>query len=274
MIRQIVKGAGRALLVVIAGTGCLLFYMLMFEDQYIYFPGRELLQTPAGAGLPFKEIQFETADGISLHGWFMPATDAVYTVLHFHGNAGNISHRLSLYRQWHDLGLSVFAFDYRGYGKSGGKPSEHGLYEDARAAWKALTTMDEGKGIIIAGRSLGASVAARLAAEVRADGLVLETPFSSIPDMAAYHYPLLPLKWMARSRFDTRAIIPEVQMPLLVISARDDRIVPAGMAEQILAAANEPKVHLSLPGGHNDFDLLSGKAYSRLWREWVTELGL
>ena len=254
-----------------AGVAGLLLYMSVFENRYIYFPSRELLQTPADAGLAFKELRFESGAGVTLHGWFIPASGSRFTVLHFHGNAGNISHRLSLYRQWHEQGLSVFAFDYRGYGKSGGEPDEQGLYEDARAAWRALTAIEHGK-MIIAGRSLGAAVAANLALEVNAEGLVLETPFTSIRDMAAHHYPLLPLGWLVQSRFDSEAIIAGVQMPVLLISAADDRIVPAGMAERIFAAANKPKLHISLAGGHNDFDLRSGRAYRQAWQRWIAEL--
>lgn len=269
-----VGAAGSAVLVALLAFGGMLGSMLMFEHGYIYFPEPEIVQTPADAGLDFEEKRFRTEDGLWLHGWYMPAAGSRLVLLHFHGNAGNISHRLSLYRQWHDLGLSIFAFDYRGYGRSEGKPSEEGFYHDARAAWQVLEGIN-GFSVdrtLITGRSLGAAVAARLASEVDAAGLVLETPFTSIPDMASYHYPWLPLRWLARSRFDTEEMITDVQMPLLLISAGDDRIVPAGMAERILAAANAPKSHIRLSGGHNDFDVISREQYRQAWLDWLAGL--
>ncbi len=252
----------------------ILAYMLMFEDKYIYFPDRALQQTPADVGLPFEDHQFQTTDGVTLHGWYMPRPGARFTVLHFHGNAGNISHRLHLYRRWHGLGLSVFAFDYRGYGRSGGEPDEHGLYLDSQAAWFRLTGKQgiEPEHIILAGRSLGCAVAARLASEVKAAGLVLETPFTNIPDMAAYHYPWLPLRWLVRSRYDSLDSIGKVDVPVLLIDAKSDRIVPASMSRRIFSAITAPGTHVTLPGDHNDFDILSGSAYAQTWRTWLDSL--
>ena len=272
--RRKVGAIGTVALVAVMAFGGTLASMTLFEDHYIYFPEAEIAQTPANVGLNYEERRFRTEDGVLLHGWYIPAPESRFTVLHMHGNAGNISHRLPLYRQWQALGLSVFAFDYRGYGKSEGEPSEAGLYRDARAAWQALTAIDgfsPGR-TIVAGRSLGAAVATRLAAEVGAAGLALETPFTSIPDMASYHYPWLPLRWLARSRFDTEAMIVEVHKPLLLISAENDQIVPAGMAERILAAAKSPRSHVKLAGGHNDFDLVSSSQYRRAWQVWLQEL--
>ena len=248
--------------------------MIMFEDQFIYFPESQLQQTPAAAGLVFEQHRFKTLDGVKLYGWFMPHSDARYTVLHFHGNAGNISHRLSLYRHWHQMGLSVFAFDYRGYGNSEGSPGEKGLYEDGRAAWRLLTEKLglPTSSIIISGRSLGAAVATKLATEVQSAGLVLETPFTSIPDMAAYHYPWLPLRWLVKSRFDTTAMVGNIQTPMLLISAKNDSIVPTFMARSIFYAAREPKLHVSLSGGHNSFDSMSEQIYLESWRSWLDRL--
>jgi alpha-beta hydrolase superfamily lysophospholipase len=261
-------------LVVALSFGALLSYMVSFEDQFIYFPSRELQHKPSDVGLQFEEVRFQASDGERLFGWYMPHPSARFTVLHFHGNAGNISHRLPLYRRWHAMGLAVFAFDYRGYGKSTGKPGEAGLYNDARAAWLQLTEKygTAPETVIITGRSLGAAVAAKLAGEVEAAGLALETPFTSIPDMAAHHYPLLPLRWLVRSQYDLETMVQSLHMPLLLISAESDEIVPAGMAEQIFGAGSEPKTHRVLAGGHNDFDMRSDKAYSEIWLAWLRQL--
>jgi len=262
-------------LALILGYGSVLAYMLVFEDNYIYFPDRQITQTPEDMGLRFSEHEFHATDGTTLHGWYMPRDNARFTVLHFHGNAGNISQRLPLYRRWHNLGLSVFTFDYRGYGHSEGKPSEAGLYEDARAAWSELTGQIKipPDSVILAGRSLGCAVAAQLSAEVQAGGLALETPFTNISDMAAYYYPWLPLRWLAHSRFDTLGTIKHNKNPLLIVGAKEDGIVPAGMDEQIFSAAGGRKIHHIFPGGHNDFDVIAGSAYKHAWQAWLSGLG-
>ena len=264
----------RTMMILALSFAGVLAYMVAFEDQYIYFPDSELQQTPAAFDMPFEELAFRTADGVMLHGWHMPHPDARFTVLHFHGNAGNISHRLHLYRRWHALGLSVLAFDYRGYGKSGGTPSEVGLYEDGRAAWHELTARlkIQSDSVILAGRSLGCAVAANLSAEVQAAGLALETPFTSVPDMATHHYPWLPLRFFMRSKFDLLEAIKGNTAPLLITSAQNDEIVPAGMDEQIFKTAGKPKTFDSLPGGHNDFDITSSQAHEQSWQSWLSTL--
>ena len=263
------------LLIVLIAAGGVSIYMALFEDQFIYFPDSELQQTPAAVGLAFENHQFSTTDGVRLYGWYIAHPSARFTVLHLHGNAGNISHRLSLYRRWHQLGLAVFAFDYRGYGNSEGKPGEEGLYEDGRAAWRFLIDKLAVKPayVIISGRSLGAAVAAKLATEKQAAGVVLETPFTSIPDMAAYHYPWLPLRFLARSHFDTQAMVGDIDAPLLLISATNDAIAPPAMAGRIFAAASEPKHHVTLSGAHNSFDRLSERQYLNSWQSWLATLG-
>jgi len=264
----------RAITVLALSLAGVLAYMVAFEDQYIYFPDSELQQTPVAFDLPFEELTFRTSDGVMLHGWYMPHPDARFTVLHFHGNAGNISHRLHLYRRWHAFGLSVFAFDYRGYGKSEGKPGEDGLYEDGRAAWHELTDRlkTPPDSVIFAGRSLGSAVAANLSTEMKAAGLALETPFTSVPDMADHYYPWLPLRFFMQSRFDLLEAIKGNTAPLLIISAQDDEIVPTGMDERIFSAAGGPKTHHALPGGHNDFDITSSQTYEQAWRGWLAGL--
>jgi len=264
----------RSLLLLLIGVGATLIWMLSHESDYIYYPDRELVQTPEDAGMQYRDVSFSAADGIKLHGWFMPHAHARFTLLLLHGNAGNISDRLAQYRHWHALGISVFAFDYRGYGNSEGEPSEEGLYADALAAWTLLQNQSEygSSPIIIAGRSLGCAIAARLAAEVKPVALALETPFTSLPDMSREAYPWLPLYLFVQTRLDTRAAIAGVEVPLLLISAKDDEIIPAWMAEEIFAAANPPKLRGILDGGHNDFDHVSERAYLHLWQRWLNEL--
>lgn len=248
--------------------------MLLIEDDLIYQPERDIATTPATAGLPWRDVAITASDGVQLHGWFIPAARARYTLLHFHGNAGNISHRLHLYRQWHTMGLNILAIDYRGYGKSDGAVSEAGLYRDAKAAWRHLTgAMNTAPSqIIISGRSLGAAVASRLAADKPAAGLVLETPFTSIRAMAAEHYPWLPARFFTRNRLDTLAHIRRLTLPLLIIAATEDTIVPLAMPQQIHAAAIAPKQLVQLAGNHNSFDIVSRTAYIAAWQQWLKQL--
>lgn len=264
----------RLFLILVLAVGGSVAYMVTNEADYIYFPESEITQTPQSVGVHFSEQVFETTDGITLHGWFMPQPRARFTLLHLHGNAGNISNRIEQYRRWHAMGLAVFAFDYRGYGKSNGVPDEAGLYEDARAAWSLLTETLHipPQRIIIVGRSLGGSVAAQLASEVTPAGLVLEVPFTSIPDMSADYYPWLPLRWFVKSRFDTEQALGKVNAPLLLISAGEDEIVPGWMDERLFKAIAGEKLRGKLPGGHNDFDSVSQGPYIKLWRIWLDSL--
>lgn len=261
----------RILLLLVIGLAGTVISMLSFEEDYIFFPDQEISHTPADIGLSFRDLYFTTTDGVKLHGWYMPHPHARFTLLHLHGNAGNISHRIAQYRRWHEMGLAVFAFDYRGYGRSEGEPSEDGLYDDAMAAWSLLQQQPHlaRGGIIIAGRSLGCAVAARLASEVNPAGLALETPFTSLPDMSAIAYPWLPLRWFVRNRFDTEAAISTLQAPLLLISAEGDEIIPAWMGDRLFAAAHPPKLRGSFPGSHNNFDYVSARPYTQLWLQWL-----
>lgn len=262
------------LLLLLVGLLAVSALMLLFEKKYIYFPDSDIAATPAATGLPYREVRITAGDGVALHGWFIPASGARKTLLHFHGNAGNISHRLHLYRQWHQLGLNILAIDYRGYGRSGGSISEAGIYHDAEAAWQYLTSELNipPENTIIAGRSLGAAVAAKLAIGKKAAGLVLETPFTSIREMAAEHYPWLPVRALIHTRLDTLAYVQKAGLPLLVIAATDDEIVPIAMPQRIYAEARTPKRLVQLPGGHNDFDILSETAYIEAWKNWLESL--
>ncbi|MDQ6965386.1 MAG: alpha/beta fold hydrolase [Mariprofundaceae bacterium] len=249
-------------------------YMTSHEADYIYFPDREMSQSPRAIGLGFSVQRFKTPDDIELYGWYMPQQQARFVVLSLHGNAGNISHRLDQYQRWHKMGLSVFAFDYRGFGDSDGQPSEDGLYTDAKTAWTLLTdTFGIAPArIIIAGRSLGSPVAARLAAGVSPAGVVLEVPFTSMPDMSADQYPWLPLRWFVKSQFDTRKALSGMNIPLLLISASEDELIPQWMPEQLFEAYKGNKLRGALAGGHNDFDSISEGAYLRLWEIWLDSL--
>jgi uncharacterized protein len=206
--------------------------------------------------LGHEEATFESGDGTRLHGWFAEAANPRAVVLYAHGNAGNLTSRAWVLRLFRDrLKCSVLVFDYRGYGKSDGEPDEAGVLADARAArrWLASRTGVAEKDIVLVGASLGGAVAVDLAAEDGARGLVLENTFTSLPDVAAEHLPLVPVRWLMRTRLDSLSKIARYQGPLLQTHGGADRVVPFALGKQLFDAANEPKRFVAVAdGGHND----------------------
>jgi len=246
-------------------------YILWLEGRSIYFPEAAITQTPSALGLYHEDRTFTASDGIQLNAWYLPHQNSRLTVLFFHGNRGNISHRLTLYKHWHEMGLAVFAMDYRGFGKSRGHPSEAGLYADALAAWRELTEelSVPAERIIISGRSLGCAPATWLATQTEAAALVLETPFTSLADMAKKLYPWLPARLLVRTKFNNMNRVTRIQMPLLIITAENDAVTPQWMGRHLFRSADEPKQYRALSGGHNDFDQQSEAEYIRTWKYFL-----
>ena len=230
--------------------------MMIFENSLIFFPTRY----PGGIwkppGLEFEDAYFEAADATKLHGWYVPHDDPRAVVLFAHGNGGNLSHRWDTLKELNDnLGVSVMIFDYRGYGRSEGSPNEKGVLADARAAraWLAQRAGIPESEIVLMGESLGGAVLVDLAAADGARGLVLDITFSSLPDVAAYHYPWAPIKLLMRSRLDSFSKIPNYHGPLLQLHGDADTIVPFKFGRKLFDAANEPKTFVTIPGrDHND----------------------
>jgi fermentation-respiration switch protein FrsA (DUF1100 family) len=236
-----------------------------FQDQLLYFPSRTLVTTPDRYGLAYDTVHLDTEDGERLHGWWIPADDARGTLLFFHGNAGNISGRLESVQQFHQLDLNVLIVDYRGYGQSTGSPSEEGLYRDAEAAWQYLVGqrgIDPSR-IVIFGRSLGGGPATWLAMQHAAGALLVESAFTSVPDVAAHHYPWLPARLLTTTQFDNRSRIDQIGMPLLVIHSRGDNVIPFHHGRDLFESAREPKQFLEIDGNHNDGFLVSADRYLR-----------
>jgi fermentation-respiration switch protein FrsA (DUF1100 family) len=248
------------------GIALLLFLM---QSRLLYYPeiGRDVTTTPRAMGLDFEEVWLDAGEGVRLHGWYVAREGAQAVALILHGNAGSIALRLDWLRMFHDLGYAGFIVDYRGYGRSTGSPSEQGTYEDARLAWEHLTAVRGWKGgdVMLLGESLGGAVAAHLAARTTPRALILHSTFTSVPDMAAQLYRFLPVRWLARFRYDTRAYLQDVRAPVLIAHSPRDEIVPFSHARALYQAANEPKRLLELAGGHND-----GFIFVR--REWVQAL--
>ena len=251
--------------------------MLAFERRLIYFPSRVLEVEPAALALRHEEVTPVAEDGVHLHAWLLPIRGARRTVLVCNGNAGNMSNRLdrALLMQGM-LHVSVLLFDYRGYGRSEGSPDEQGTYRDARAAYRYAVEVAAVKptDLVLFGESLGAAVAVQVALERPAGALVLESPFTSIPDMARAAYPFLPpVGRLIRTRYDTLAKVPKLTLPLLVLHGERDDIVPFAQGRRVFEAAGGPKQIFAIPGaGHNDTYVTGGAAYWRALGEFLESL--
>jgi len=264
------------LLVVGVCYGLLVAVVYLMQGRMLYLPdvpGRTLTMTPADVGMNYQDVSIETTDGVTLHGWFIVGQSSK-VVLFFHGNAGNISHRLDSIRQFQDLGLSVLIIDYRGYGQSEGRITERGTYRDAAAAWRYLIEDRNipARNIVIFGRSLGASVASWLASKQQPLALIVESSFTSVPDVAQELYPWLPVRWLSRLNHATRDFVRDVRCPVLVVHSRDDEIIPFHHGEAIFASANEPRTLLAIRGTHNDAFLRDERAYAAGLRKFLTGL--
>lgn len=241
------------------------------QGEHLYNPRREITGTPADVGLAFEDIHFRSNDNTLLHGWFCPTADSDRVILLFHGNTGNISDCLESLRLFADLGYATFVFDYRGYGRSEGHPGEQGTYHDADAAWEWLLREKHyaPATVVIVGRSLGAAIAAHVAARHRPAAVVLESTFTSLPDIAAETHRLVPTRLMTRFEYNTLARMPRIHSPVLIVHGREDRVIGYHHGERLYAAANEPKAFLEISGDHATGFLDSGDQYINGLRDFL-----
>lgn len=247
--------------------------LFVFQQRLVFFPTTgDYSTTPDFIDLSWRDVSLTTDDGVRIAAWFVdgPDDDAP-VVLFFHGNAGDMSHRLGTLSALHELGAATLMIDYRGYGRSGGSPDEGGLYRDALAAWQWLTD-DAGydaERIVLFGRSLGGPVAAWLAARHNPAGLVLESAFTSVPDLAAHHYPWLPARWLTRYDFDTEAAIARSDSPVLIAHSPDDEIVPFRHADALAAVRPGATQQVRLSGLHNDPSLELDADWREALRDFI-----
>jgi len=242
------------------------FYLYAGYTEYrsTYLPLRNIEYTPETAGLEYEDTYVSSGRYSIINAWYIPAKDAEKVVLFCHGNAGNISHRLEKIKVFHDLGLNVFIFDYRGYGKSKGRPREYALYQDARAAYNYLIAKKgfQEKDIILFGESLGGAVAIDLATKVKANSLITESTFSSIKDIAGFVSPALGY-FIPASRFNSTAKLPRVTIPKLMFHSVNDDLVNFAMALKLYNSAAEPKELVKLRGSHNTAYFDSGAIFQQ-----------
>ena len=252
-------------LLIVLGLGLFGGWLYFMQPSMIFHPSRELVASPADWNMQYEDVLFRSQDGTTLHGWYIPNQASNSVVLFFHGNAGNMSQRGESVAIFHRLGLNVFIFDYRGYGRSQGKPSEEGLYQDAAGAWAYLTgTRGVAEAnIILFGRSLGGVVATHLASEVKPAALIVESAFSSARDVARAVFPILSRLTLIRYDFNAASYIKGMSCPVLILHSPDDEILPYSLGEKLYRAANEPKQFVRLRGDHNSGFLQSQPEYQR-----------
>jgi hypothetical protein len=258
-----------------AAMGAWVFFT---QRGLVYCPRKDLVATPDHAGLVFEDVWLVNGLGTRIHGWWLPCEGARRVVLLCHGNGGNISYLMDTYRIFHELGLSVLAFDYSGYGQSGGRASEKGTRSDAMAAWNWLV---EERGfrpdrVVLFGRSLGGGVAARLASDLAAlgtepGGMILESTFTSVAAMGAARYPWLPVRWLVRHRYDTRRALAHVRVPALFLHSPEDDLVPYAMGRALYEGYAGPKLFWALSGDHN-CGFLTTSAYAEGLRRFLRGL--
>ncbi len=255
---------GAIYLAVILAVGALLRFSHLVDRYLIYFPSREITITPGEVGLDFEDMVFEASDGVKLHGWFVPGGRDV-TWIWFHGNGGNISSRVSNILDLNTrLGTSIFIFDYRGYGRSEGSPSEEGTYLDAEAAIAHIRSRGvDSEKVMYFGRSLGCAVAAEMAIRHPPRALICESGFTSIKAMARSAYPFLPgIEFLVTTKYDTLSKIRQVNVPVMFLHGDQDDIVPFKMSQELFEAANEPKRFHAIKGAmHNDTYDTGGREY-------------
>ncbi|MCH8566657.1 MAG: alpha/beta hydrolase [Balneolales bacterium] len=252
-------------------------FLYFFQNQLIFLPSSEIVQTPLDAGMEFTEHFFETENGLKLHGWFIPASgshDKHPTIIFCHGNAGNISGRIPIIRQFHSIDANVFIFDYQGYGQSEGRTGERQVLADGLAAWDFVTKelgIPEHT-ILPVGRSMGGPVAAHMALNRNATALAIESTFTSIPDIALKTYPIFPVRLLARINLPTLEFVEAFGGPILVAHSAADRLIPYEMGRTLYESAGERGRWLELQGGHNDGHIATGPKYANTYADFIQDV--
>lgn len=247
--------------------------MSVLDQFFVYYPAPwQDRDWRSASGLPLEDVWFQAADGTKLFGWYVEASATSAVLLWCHGNAGNIINRLENLRELYRIGLSVFLFDYRGYGRSQGRPSEEGLYQDALGAYLYLTRTRHirPERLILFGRSLGAAVAGEVATQQPASGLILESCFPSIEAVAKFHYGGLPVHRLLGAEFRLIDRLPRLSLPKLFVHGEQDDIIPLELGKQVFEAALPPKSFYLVQGAdHNNLPFVGGRAYFATLAEFI-----
>ncbi len=237
--------------------GFLYLALRWFEYKQTYQPSLNLVSTAKDASPAAQDLMIQTGGKDTINAWMIPCPSGAkyedWLIVFSHGNAGNITHRQDLYQTWLDLGFNMLAYDYRGYGKSDGRPSEKNTYEDLSAvlSWAVENGWNQDR-ILLMGKSLGGGVASELAMKNEWAGLILHSTFTSIPDVGSELFPFLPVKLISTIRHDTNSKLASIHIPLLILHSPEDNLIRFRHAEQNFKAANEPKMLHPITGDHND----------------------
>ena len=239
------KVAWAALRVALMTSVALVVYVKVFEHRLIFYPDRQMAGRPAG---PFEDVFFEALDGTRLHAWWLPAPDARRALIVSHGNAGNISHRAQAGEFFRDeFGINVLMYDYRGYGRSEGAPSEQGTYSDIRGAYEHVRSRGfQPESIFLMGQSLGSAVTVELAANEEAGGVILEAPFTSVAAVAQRLFWGLPVGGLFRTKYDSLSKIGRIQAPIAIVHATRDPVIAYAFGRELFEAAHAPKQFFEL----------------------------
>lgn len=243
---------------------CFYLFYPKIENFFVFYPDKTFAAVPSDWGVEYEDLTFEAGDGTKLHGWYFPGNGKGPTVLFSHGNAGNISHRIDNIRRLLDCGLRVFIYDYRGYGKSAGRPSETGIYEDGLAAWDVLVNKKKvlPDNMVLFGRSLGAAVAIEIATKRKAGALIMESAFTSTRDMAKEMFPFQLFAPLLPAHYNNLEKVKQITVPKLIIHGTIDELIPFRMGKGLYDAAHNPKYFFPIRGaGHNDTYVVGEKDY-------------
>ncbi len=252
---------------------CICLYLYFFQNRFLFYPTHDIAVTPDQAGLVYSEQFLDLPGGEKIHSWYLPGDSAKPTVLFLHGNGGNVGHRIEHLQFLFSLGVNTLIIDYRGYGRSSGKPSETNMYADAELAYDWLT---QEKGVpveklFLFGESIGGAVAVDLASRKKVAGVIVESSFTSLRDIAHHSFPLVPTGLLLRSDFNSIAKLPLVSAPILVTHSPDDDIIPFFFGQRLFESAKPPKKFVRLFGGHNDRAYLTDPVYIQSFRQFLAD---
>ena len=251
----------------------LIAFISIFQSKLIYFPSTDVDVNPKTVGLEYESIIFEANDKTKLHAWYIPKKDANTTLFFLHGNGGNISHRLDSIKLFNSLGINVFIFDYRGYGNSEGSASEQNTYDDAKVAWQYLLKSKSIKAedVIIFGRSLGGTIAAKLGSDLKPKAVILESTFTTVKELASDVYPFVP-GFLIHFKYETTKYLKNIDCPILIVHSENDNIIPFKQGEAVFKNANEPKTFVKIRGDHNYGFIESRHIYVPALKSFLQEI--
>jgi fermentation-respiration switch protein FrsA (DUF1100 family) len=246
----------------------------LMQRQLIYHPYRQILMTPAAIGLEYDEFVLQSPDGVEFVVWHIPSESSLVNVVYFHGNAENTSNSTGTYKLLHELGVNVYAFEYRGYANCTGTPSEDGITTDLKTFSEYLTkSLPTDAKTVALGRSLGGAVAAKFATLYPVDGIILESTFNRMADVGRKAFPYLPISFLLRERYDSEEILRSLDKPVLVIHSPDDEVIPFELGRKLFTAAIGEKSFVEIKGSHNSGLDISEETLRTAYRGFFDKFG-